>query len=201
MTETGKGGAPRTAVQIHWDPKVAKGKNGMWGCWACGNEDSRVKETDLDEEHVRVRLRQCVRCGEHWETEERRITKGSFFSRSERRRYRAFQKTRFKVRDCHVCEEKYAGGRYLDHTQESSHHIKTVAKIEARKHRRVVKYQREWTRAKREIERASRSKAKCERCGGLYDLGKHDAHTKTEKHQRVIRAAANERKRERRKAV
>lgn len=156
MAETGKGGMPRIAEQFQWSPEASKNGRVDWGCWKCGNEDSRVRDTDKDDDGVRVRRRMCTRCGEMWETEERRIAAGSFFSRASTRRYAAYRKHRFQSRRCLVCDEHYLNGKYAAHANTSQRHLAAVAKIEKRKQDRERTYQREWTRARRALEKANR---------------------------------------------
>jgi hypothetical protein len=58
-----------------------------------------------------------------------------------------------------------------------------------------------WMRAKREIEKASRSHVECARCGGRYLEGTYRTeHAKTLRHLRVLREEANDRRRARKAA-
>jgi predicted nucleic acid-binding Zn-ribbon protein len=144
---------PRTAEQLRWSETGAKRSGAMWGCWDCGFEESYVRDTDKDAEHVRVRRRQCTRCGAMWETEERRIARGSFFGRAERRRYAHFRKSRYAIRTCLMCKERYQASKYREHTAASEAHRVVVERRLERKRRRERVYQREWMRVKRALQR------------------------------------------------
>jgi predicted nucleic acid-binding Zn-ribbon protein len=151
--------APRTAEQIHWSDANAKRPDAHWGCWDCGHEESYVKDVDKDADHVRVRRRQCTRCGAWWETEERRIARGSFFGRAERRRMASFRKKRYTARNCLMCHEKYMSGKYVQHTQTSTAHLEAAARKAERVKERERRYQRRWMAAKRAVERSQRRAA------------------------------------------
>lgn len=187
--------AQRTAEQIHWSEEAARKPSAMWGCWDCGFEDSYVRDVDKDTQHVRVRYRKCTRCGAMWETEERRISRGSFFGRAERRRMAAYRKSRYRARTCQMCQEKYMASQYIEHTQQSRAHLAVTARKQARIKARERRYQRRWMRAKREIERASRSLATCRRCGGKYELGQYKPHTHISRHAQIVRKERNARRR------
>ncbi len=192
-------GMQRIAEPIVWDDKAAKRTSSAWGCWACGNEDSYVHDTGKDAEHIRVRRRQCTRCGQYWETEEKRIGRGTFFARAENRRYAAFRKTHYRIRTCLMCKERYLQSEYAKHTQESKAHGREVARREKRKRRAELKYRREWMRAKRQIEKANRGETTCPRCGGVYTIGQlRTHHSKTKTHQKALREQKNERRQARR---
>jgi transcription elongation factor Elf1 len=160
----------RLAEQMQWSDAAAKKPTGLWGCWECGFEESYVRDVDKDAEHVRVRLRECTRCGARWETEEKRIGKGSFMARAERRRYARFRKKRYTSRLCLVCEERYMSGHYREHTQTSEAHKIRVAVKQRRIIERERKYHRLHARAAREVKLATRGTAVCGRCGERYDL-------------------------------
>lgn len=149
--------AHRTAEQIHWSEADAKRSDGHWGCWDCGFEDSYVRDVDKDAEHVRVRRRQCTRCGAMWETEERRIARGSFFGRAERRRYAHFRKSRYAIRTCVMCKERYQASKYVAHTQASQGHRAVVERRKERKRAREREYNRRWMAAKRAMLRAEKA--------------------------------------------
>jgi predicted nucleic acid-binding Zn-ribbon protein len=151
--------AQRTAEQIQWSDDAAKQSTGLWGCWDCGCEESYVKDTDKDAEHVRVRRRQCIRCGAWWETEEHRIAKGSFFGRAESRRYAHFRKSRYAIRRCLMCHEPYRASKYRQHTADSPAHLEALARREARKRKRQRSYARRWMAAKRALLREQKERA------------------------------------------
>lgn len=201
MNESGRGGTPRISERVTWDEKAARKESAHWGCWECGFEDSYVRDVDKDTEHIRVRRRQCTRCGELWETEERRISRGSFFGRAETRRYASFRKKRASHRRCVMCDELYFNGRFVEHTQESVAHRRVVKKRAERTARRERKYRRLWTRAKREIEYANRRPGTCKRCGGEYTIGKWQPHARTPQHQAVIQEERRQRRRSTRAAA
>lgn len=169
MVETGRGGTPRIAQQFQWDRDAARNRSGSWGCWDCGAEESRVVEVDKDSDHIRVRRRQCADCGSMWETEERRISRGAFFGRAERRRYASFRKKRCSSRQCLVCRERYFNGKYKQHTETSEAHQAKVALQQRRNKERERNYRRLHARATREIWYATRGTAVCDRCGERYD--------------------------------
>ena len=195
MAETGRGGMPRIAAKVAWDEKAARKPSAYWGCWDCGFEDSYVRDVDRDDQHIRVRRRMCTRCGSMWETEERRIARGSYFGRAETRRYRAFVKSRYRSRQCLVCKQRYMAGSYKEHTEESAAHRKAVKRREERKHRRQLRYRRMWMRAKREVERANRRPGTCKRCGGEYVIGQWKAHARQLRHQSIVHEERNARRR------
>lgn len=143
--------AVRTAEQVHWNEAKAKHPSGLWGCWECGFEDSYVKDVDKDTDHVRVRRRQCTRCGAWWETEERRIARGSFFGRAEKRRYAHFRKSRYAIRTCLMCKERYQASKYVEHTQTNEVHQAVLARRQERKRKRERAYNRRWMAAKRAL--------------------------------------------------
>ena len=145
--------SPRIAERIVWSEDNAKRSDAHWGCWDFGFEDSYVRDTDKDSEHVRVRRRMCTRCGAMWETEERRIVKGSFFARAERRRYAHFRKTRYVIRTCLMCHERYMSGHYKAHARLTMAHLEVVARREERKRARDREYNRRWMAAKRAVRR------------------------------------------------
>lgn len=189
--------AHRTAEEIHWNEAAAKRPTGLWGCWDCGNEDSYVRDTDKDAEHIRVRLRECTRCGARWETEERRISRGSFFGRAEKRRYAAFRRSRYAIRTCIMCKERYQASKYREHTQDSRAHRKLVAKRRARVTARKRRYQRQWMATKRALDYAQRDKMlSCSRCGGTYlEATYRTKHVHTTRHRAVLREQRNQRRR------
>lgn len=150
---------PRTAEKVVWDDAAAKKPTGKWGCWDCGFEDSYVRDTDKDAEHIRVRRRMCTRCGGMWETEERRIARGSFFGRAETRRYAHFRKSRYTIRTCLMCDERYRASKYVEHTQKSEAHRAVVIRREERKRKRQREYNRRWMAAKRQLARQRRELA------------------------------------------
>lgn len=162
--------AQRTAEQIHWSEESAKKSTALWGCWKCGFEDSYVRDVDKDSEHVRVRRRMCTRCGSMWETEERRISAGSFFARAETRRMAHFRKSRYVVLTCLVCKDAYMAGLYKEHTESSEAHMARVAAKQRKIQERERNYKRVWARAQRRIARAMAGTAVCPRCGERYDL-------------------------------
>ena len=196
---------PRIAEQIQWSDADAKKPSASWGCWECGFEDSYVRDVDKDAEHVRVRLRQCTRCGAMWETEEHRIAQGSFFGRAERRRLAHFRKTRYASRQCLVCHERYMSGQYDEHTQTSEAHRVRLAVKQRRTKERERRYSRLHARASREIARSTRGTAVCERCGERYTLAvAFPARThqgSSAEHKRVVRDDANARRNRRRYRV
>lgn len=196
-------GMPRTAIQIHYDPEVQKGKSASWGCWDCGNEDSRVIDVDKDEEHIRVRRRRCTRCGGEWDTEEKRITRGSFFSRAEKRRFAHFRKTRYASRRCHVCPERYMAGQYKQHCATSEAHAAKMALSERRQAERRRRFARLHARATRAVKKSKEGTAVCDRCGERYDLSVPyplRTHRGTDPvHRQVIRDEHNARRDRRRK--
>ncbi|MDP9143849.1 MAG: hypothetical protein M3N43_03990 [Actinomycetota bacterium] len=151
--------AQRTAEQIHWSEPAAKQPTGLWGCWDCGYEESYVRDVDKDSEHVRVRRRQCTRCGAWWETEERRMARGSFFGRAERRRYAHFRKSRYAIRTCAMCHERFQASKYVEHTAASAAHQEALAKRLERKRKRERDYSRRWNAAKRALLREQRERA------------------------------------------
>lgn len=191
---------PRISEAFAWDEERAKKPGAMWGCWDCGAEESYVRDVDKDTDHVRVRRRQCTRCGSMWETEERRIARGSFFGRAEGRRYASFRKKRYSARTCVMCHEKYMNGKFREHTEESPAHKRVVARRRAKSKDRERRYQRRWMAAKREVEKASRSKRfTCKRCGGVYLEGTYRTkHCKTKRHRAVLREERNAKRRVRR---
>ena len=143
----------RLAEQVQWSEVDAKKPSASWGCWECGFEDSYVRDTDKDTEHIRVRRRQCTRCGAMWETEERRIAPGSFFGRAEKRRYARFRKSRYVIRTCLMCKERYQASKYVEHTQSSDAHKAVVERRVERKKERMRAYNRQWMAAKRALAR------------------------------------------------
>lgn len=143
--------AHRTAEEIHWSEAEAKSPNGLWGCRECGFEDSYVRDTDKDSQHVRVRYRKCTRCGAMWETEERRIAAGSYFARAERRRYAAFRKSQYAIRICLMCKDRYQASKYVAHTLSSETHRAVVEQRAERKRARVRAYNRRWMATKRAV--------------------------------------------------
>lgn len=161
---------PRISEALVWNPDKAKSPRGEWGCPSCGNEDSRVVETDRDTDFIRVRLRMCTRCGTKWSTEERRLDgPEAFFARAESRRWRAFTKHRFKMRTCLVCQEKYMSGKYMEHTQASRGHR---VKLEVAERRRVEadrKYRRIHARHSRQVKKQNRGTRVCDQCGERFD--------------------------------
>lgn len=190
---------PRIAEAVRYDEQEAKRTSAFWGCWSCGFEDSYVRDVSKDTEHIRIRRRMCTRCGEMWETEERRIARGSFFARAEERRYAAFRKTRYRVRKCLVCGEHYLQSGYLAHTQESKAHQIEIARRQKRKRAKELRYRRNWARAKRAVAKLNRGTAICARCGGEYLQGTlRTEHSKTPRHQRVIASEHKQRRQERR---
>ena len=170
MAETGRGGMPRLAEQLQWNDEAAKKASSHWGCWECGHEVSYVRDVDRDTDFIRVRLRECERCGAKWETEERRITRGSFFARAERRRYASFRKKRYTSRECLVCRERYMSGQYKDHCDTSMAHKARVAAKQHRIRERERRYRRLHARASREIKKAIAGTEVCGRCGERYPL-------------------------------
>jgi transcriptional regulator NrdR family protein len=51
-----------------------------FGCWSCGHDTGRVLLVGRDEDGNKIRLRRCVKCGERWVTEERRLARAVTFS-------------------------------------------------------------------------------------------------------------------------
>lgn len=151
--------AHRIAEQVQWSEASAKRSEGLWGCWECGFEDSYVRDVDKDTDHVRVRRRMCTRCGAMWETEERRIARGSFFGRAEKRRYAHFRKSRYVIRTCMGCKERYQASKYREHTETSASHRAFVARRQERKRKRERDYNRRWMAAKRALQREQREQA------------------------------------------
>lgn len=205
MAETGKGGMPRVSEMIVWDEERAKKPTARWGCWDCGFEDSYVRDVDKDTEHIRVRRRQCTRCGSMWETEERRIARGSFFGRAEKRRYASFRKKRYSSRSCLVCRERYMSGQYKEHTESSDAHKARVAVKQRRIKDRERRYRRMHARASREIKRATAGMATCKRCGEHYPLNVRNPYKthagSSPEHRWVVQQEARERRDRRRQAA
>lgn len=159
MTETrpnhGRGGMPRLATPWKWDREDAKKPGAAWGCWNCGAEDSRVKETDKDDDGARIRRRQCFECGEEWETEEHRITKGIFHSRASRRRYRSYTKKRNTIMQCKACREMYRAGSFEKHATTSEEHRLVVERLAHKRVEAQRKYNSEWRSIERRLRLAN----------------------------------------------
>lgn len=186
---------PRISEMVIYSPKEQMRPDAQWGCWDCGNEDSRVKEVSKDEDHVRVRLRVCVACGASWDTEERRIARGAFFGRAATRRHAIYRKTRYQVKTCLVCGERYTGGDYEKHKAKSTAHQTVVERIRQARLDRDREYRTNWTRARRHALAANRAMHECRHCGGKYAPGTYPEHCHTKGHMTLIQERRRMRRR------
>ena|SRR5688500_11447205 len=128
------------------------------GCWKCRSVESRVADSDMDEDGVRVRLRQCIDCGEYWDTEERRISKGAFYGRAVHRRQTEARRRKSKVYVCRVCRGPYRSGTYPRHKLEELH-VKTVEAGKERRRLQMKAASRRWYDIDRRIRREMQKRA------------------------------------------
>lgn len=123
-----------------------------WGCPKCGCMESLVKETGVDTEGYRVRLRFCNNifrpdCDGRWETEELVMTPGSFYARAENHRQRQRDyATRMGNTVCRHCGKRFKLRSYNRHVNTKGHldAIKPPSNGSSLEHKR--RYQREWKR-------------------------------------------------------
>jgi len=123
-----------------------------WGC-PCGSVRNRVRYTEKDEDGHPIRMRTCLDCGTHWETEERVISRGSWYLRAQRRRDRAKLIRDAKKRKCLICQQTIHVGAYYPHTYTPRHQ-------NALEQRRVLSGRTELARAYRAMWRR-RSRMNC----------------------------------------
>ena len=123
--------------------------NRPWGCPTCKHDVALVRDTGRDDEGYKVRLRECVRCGTLWATEEVPIAVTAFYIRNASRRRNNRERMRKQAgrRTCQWCGQDYLAGTYRRHCGESKRHRMALTP----RHRSVdryetMRYQREWKR-------------------------------------------------------
>lgn len=109
-----------------------------WGCWDCGSTESRVADSDIDDDGLRVRLRVCLGCGAYWDTEERRISRHAFFGRASKRRKSEQRRRAGAQRTCRLCRGVYRGGTYQRHKSEPIHADEVQRRQERRRERQKL---------------------------------------------------------------